>query len=988
MLQLGWSRLLTKKGGEAVQPVKDTPVTRLSKIFSKTSFVESPADAHANNPTLDHESLISKVIPPDIDESANQEAPSYPFPAWLDHADIYNTEIARARLAEVGESSNSYSSGYASGTTSQSAPPTCNGERILDFCRSGSELTTCPRTLNYPNVPTSSLICNTSPTRVAPGLRRTHSCFSRGWLTARHRKQPWPRISGILKSRCDSSVPQSQDTNSCPAAVFNPADRSTFCRRFSLPPVGEVCHTSDDSPSPPASKIFTKFSLSPIHTDEPSISDSLMDSSFRPRPKKQRTRSPSPVSPQHGDFQDCPITNAQDSTLPLDEQSSDGIGFLPPKAPEDERPKPPFEIFRHHSTPMLPPRSTLCLNRPTVPSPTSASTQLEADKKPVLLRGASASGSAVGERLARSATSWDSLNLESKRPRALPVIDRTASGLHCVSVDTVAKLISKNSEKRTVRYVIVDCRFPYEYEGGHIKGAVNIFNHCDLVQEIFDRVPAQCPPGTSGPPRLLGEGLARRLAVPQKEPLSAPCEVVSDEDTDDEPIDDQSTCESSDLDLAAGSPKCGEESSSDFSASLSDDALGCKSEPDSSPSSGENNSSSTSSSNEVAFAVIFHCEFSSQRAPDLAAFLRSIDRISNYHRYPFLYFPEIYIMKGGYSAFYRKYASLCCPRNYVKMFHREYRPHLRLYKRLTKRVGSACLACIRPQHKLVGSLDLATADPMSSFVQSSQPSYIRRLRSMGPLLMGRSQSTLLDSFIRPAEGNSIGMDTEEVDNKENRLFQPPNDGYCGDQSVFTESIQVNHNRLPNTMDVEPPLDSPRGQFSSHSDLSSEDKISHDDSPLSLAEAVVRVGQRVIAATLSDADPSIGLAKVMDRLGCRIPDASGSQAPIAGSAKPSLKRASTVLGMCNAKISEDVPRRIPLRNIANTSFGCSFSDAVCNQTTPALARKRAVTLDYSPFTIAMHRKIPVEPAGNTPIISTQSPKSVFVRTPFSHVGNRN
>ena len=47
--------------------------------------------------------------------------------------------------------------------------------------------------------------------------------------------------------------------------------------------------------------------------------------------------------------------------------------------------------------------------------------------------------------------------------------------------------------------------------------------------------------------------------------------------------------------------------------------------------------------------IIFHCEFSQKRGPLLYSILRGIDRQFNQEIYPKLFFPEIYILEGGYS---------------------------------------------------------------------------------------------------------------------------------------------------------------------------------------------------------------------------------------------------------------------------------------------------------------------------------------------------
>ena len=113
---------------------------------------------------------------------------------------------------------------------------------------------------------------------------------------------------------------------------------------------------------------------------------------------------------------------------------------------------------------------------------------------------------------------------------------------------------------------IIDCRYPYEYEGGHIESAKNLYTRTQIYNEYF-RKPLQ-------------------LQDPAKRTI-----------------------------------------------------------------------------------IIFHCEFSSERAPSLYVstftratvsiasrsslrYLRSEDRSIHEHAYPQLYYPEIYLLEGGYKAFY------------------------------------------------------------------------------------------------------------------------------------------------------------------------------------------------------------------------------------------------------------------------------------------------------------------------------------------------
>lgn len=38
--------------------------------------------------------------------------------------------------------------------------------------------------------------------------------------------------------------------------------------------------------------------------------------------------------------------------------------------------------------------------------------------------------------------------------------------------------------------------------------------------------------------------------------------------------------------------------------------------------------------------------------PKMMSHIRSIDRQQNHAQYPLLYYPELYVMKGGYKAFF------------------------------------------------------------------------------------------------------------------------------------------------------------------------------------------------------------------------------------------------------------------------------------------------------------------------------------------------
>lgn len=54
--------------------------------------------------------------------------------------------------------------------------------------------------------------------------------------------------------------------------------------------------------------------------------------------------------------------------------------------------------------------------------------------------------------------------------------------------------------------------------------------------------------------------------------------------------------------------------------------------------------------------VIFHCEFSMKRGPQMTGKLREIDRNFNCDSYPLLCFPELYLLEGGYKNFFENFS--------------------------------------------------------------------------------------------------------------------------------------------------------------------------------------------------------------------------------------------------------------------------------------------------------------------------------------------
>ncbi|KAF8579458.1 hypothetical protein K439DRAFT_1620502 [Ramaria rubella] len=152
--------------------------------------------------------------------------------------------------------------------------------------------------------------------------------------------------------------------------------------------------------------------------------------------------------------------------------------------------------------------------------------------------------------------------------KILPCHRVSDDGLVRITSDTLKGLLDGAYSSQVSNFIIVDCRFEYEYEGGHIPGAINL-NTTNAIEDYFL--------GTNKP---------------------TPCE--------------------------SGDPA-------------------------------------------AKTVLVFHCEFSVKRAPTFAKHVRSKDRAMNGRVYPKVCYPEMYILEGGYSQFFKEYPSHCKPGGYVQM---------------------------------------------------------------------------------------------------------------------------------------------------------------------------------------------------------------------------------------------------------------------------------------------------------------------------------
>lgn len=164
------------------------------------------------------------------------------------------------------------------------------------------------------------------------------------------------------------------------------------------------------------------------------------------------------------------------------------------------------------------------------------------------------------------------------RNYALPLVLGSHPDLKCISVETMRDILEGKYKDVLKSFTIIDSRYPYEFNGGHIRGAVNLFLKDDYLKL-----------------------------------LEKPSKSVSER-----------------------------------------------------------------------HILIFHCEFSKERGPNMVRQLRKEDRTKNAMNYPLLNYPEIYILEGGYKKFFQSFPEHCDPMEYMQMLHPEHADEMRFFRKKCK----------------------------------------------------------------------------------------------------------------------------------------------------------------------------------------------------------------------------------------------------------------------------------------------------------------
>ncbi|NXR98435.1 MPIP2 phosphatase, partial [Oxylabes madagascariensis] len=73
------------------------------------------------------------------------------------------------------------------------------------------------------------------------------------------------------------------------------------------------------------------------------------------------------------------------------------------------------------------------------------------------------------------------------KPHLLPTVEGKDPSLKYISPSTLAAVLTGNFSNFIESSIVVDCRYPYEYEGGHVKGAVNLPLQRDVEEFLLEQ---------------------------------------------------------------------------------------------------------------------------------------------------------------------------------------------------------------------------------------------------------------------------------------------------------------------------------------------------------------------------------------------------------------------------------------------------------------------------------------------------------------------
>jgi Rhodanese-like domain len=186
---------------------------------------------------------------------------------------------------------------------------------------------------------------------------------------------------------------------------------------------------------------------------------------------------------------------------------------------------------------------------------------------------------------------------------------------HVQATEVLNRNLIQQSKEHGKRYrlIILDCRFFYEYQGGHLKGALSLgspeavyYLFTDLMELLTQKSFLDDLLAQSGKELRLKDLQSMHCAYQKKQAGEMQNEL-----------------------------KCNTHAFSNTLTQLKTTSM--------------NTNIETESTDPEIPVFVLHCEFSSQRAPNMYNLIRQIDRTTN-KIYPRLTFPQLFMIRGGYEA--------------------------------------------------------------------------------------------------------------------------------------------------------------------------------------------------------------------------------------------------------------------------------------------------------------------------------------------------
>lgn len=118
----------------------------------------------------------------------------------------------------------------------------------------------------------------------------------------------------------------------------------------------------------------------------------------------------------------------------------------------------------------------------------------------VLRRSISMNDDIIMNALSRSSSEPDLIG-DFSRPFCLPLIEGRHSDLKSISSSTMAKLVRGEFSNSVASFKVIDCRYPYEFEGGHISGAQNLYTQESIITDLVESKTETPKVDTDGPLR-------------------------------------------------------------------------------------------------------------------------------------------------------------------------------------------------------------------------------------------------------------------------------------------------------------------------------------------------------------------------------------------------------------------------------------------------------------------------------------------------------